>query len=605
MDLSRTKVSTRLAGGFMSVVALLVVTAGITLYELSQIRERMDYIVQVSQVKIRLNNEMNDAIHEVVRVMRTVLLLQDEAARNAERPKIAAARERYNKASTELDAMPTYAEERALRDRIKQTIATVRPLNDRVTELGNAGQVAEATELLMKEAGPATLVWQDLLDESIELGGKLADNAYQEAVNEFEVTQMTLIGSTALSILIALVAATLVSRSITRQLGGEPSEATDLARAVAAGDLTTPIRLRSGDTHSMMAQLKAMQDSLSKIVSTVRSSADEVATASSQIAQGNNDLSARTEEQASSLEQTAASMEQMRTNVSQTSDSARQANQLSQGASEVAVRGGEVVNQVVETMKGINDSSRKIADIIGVIDGIAFQTNILALNAAVEAARAGEQGRGFAVVASEVRSLAGRSAEAAKEIKNLISDSVKRVEEGTVLVDKAGATMTEIVDAIQRATDIMGEISAAAAEESTGVSQVVEAVSQIDQVTQQNAALVEESAAAASSLQQQAQQLVQTVSVFKTAEGQGALVAQRSVAPPPRKSPPPAARPPAAGKPRLASPKAAGPGPALPPAASKPPAAPGMKAVGGPSANRAKPAAAPKASDDNGDWESF
>jgi len=476
-------------------------------------------------------------------------------------------------------------------------------LNDRVTALGDEGKVAEAVELLVKEAGPATLRWQDMLTESIVLAEKLSDTSYQEAVEEFRITQLTLIGSTLLSIRFAVVAGTLVSRSITRQLGGEPNEATELARAVAAGDLTTPIRLRSGDSQSMMAQLKAMQDSLSKIVSTVRSSADEVATASSQIAQGNNDLSARTEEQASSLEQTAASMEQMRTNVSQTSDSARQANQLSQGASEVAVRGGQVVNEVVETMKGINASSRKISDIISVIDGIAFQTNILALNAAVEAARAGEQGRGFAVVASEVRSLAGRSAEAAKEIKNLISDSVKRVEEGTLLVDKAGATMTEIVDSIQRATDIMGEISAAAAEESTGVSQVVEAVSQIDQVTQQNAALVEESAAAASSLQQQAQQLVQTVSVFKTSDSQGAVMAQRAPATVARKAPPKPMAP-AAQKPRLASPKAAGTGPALPPSGSKPSAPPAMKAVAGPSANRAKPAAA-KASDDNGDWESF
>jgi methyl-accepting chemotaxis protein len=239
-----------------------------------------------------------------------------------------------------------------------------------------------------------------------------------------------------------------------------------------------------------------------------------VATASAQIAQGNNDLSARTEQQASALEQTAASMEELSSTVRQNADNARQGNQLAQNASTVAVRGGEVVGQVVDTMKGINDASRKIADIIGVIDGIAFQTNILALNAAVEAARAGEQGRGFAVVASEVRSLAGRSAEAAKEIKGLISDSVQRVEQGTVLVDQAGTTMAEVVAAIRRVTDIMGEISAASTEQSQGVAQVGEAVTQMDQATQQNAALVEESAAAAESLKAQAQQLVQAVAVL-------------------------------------------------------------------------------------------
>jgi uncharacterized protein Yka (UPF0111/DUF47 family) len=264
-----------------------------------------------------------------------------------------------------------------------------------------------------------------------------------------------------------------------------------------------------------MAQLQAMQTSLAKVVGNVRQSSESVATASAQIAQGNNDLSQRTEEQAATLEETAASMEQLGATVKQNADNAKQANQLALSASAVAIKGGQVVGQVVKTMKGINDSSKQIADIISVIDGITFQTNILALNAAVEAARAGEQGRGFAVVASEVRGLAGRSAEAAKEIKSLISASVERVEQGTTLVDQAGVTMTEVVASIERVTDIMGEISAASTEQSAGVSQVGEAVSQMDQVTQQNAALVEESAAAAESLTQQARQLVQVVAVFK------------------------------------------------------------------------------------------
>jgi methyl-accepting chemotaxis protein len=319
--------------------------------------------------------------------------------------------------------------------------------------------------------------------------------------------------------LVALIAgvatAAWIVRNLSRQLGGEPGAAADLARAVARGDLTARIELKPGDSTSLMAHLREMQASLGKVVSNVRQNSESVATASSEISQGNHDLSQRTEEQASALEETAASMEQLGATVKQNADNARQANQLALSASAVAIQGGQVVGQVVDTMKGINDSSRKIADIIGVIDGIAFQTNILALNAAVEAARAGEQGRGFAVVASEVRSLAGRSAEAAKEIKSLIGASAERVKQGSALVDQAGVTMNEVVSSIKRVTDIMGEISAASVEQSEGVSQVAQAVSQMDQVTQQNAALVEESAAAAESLKVQAQQLVQTVAVFR------------------------------------------------------------------------------------------
>jgi len=307
----------------------------------------------------------------------------------------------------------------------------------------------------------------------------------------------------------------MIARSIVKQLGGEPDTANAITHRMAQGDMSVDIALKPGDDTSIMHGIKTMRDNVAKIVAHVREGSESVATASAEIAQGNQDLSARTESQASALEETAASMEELSSTVKQNADNARQANQLAQSASTVAVQGGEVVAQVVDTMKGINDASRKINDIISVIDGIAFQTNILALNAAVEAARAGEQGRGFAVVASEVRSLAGRSAEAAKEIKTLITDSVQRVEQGTALVDQAGSTMTEVVTSIRRVTDIMGEISAASAEQSQGVAQVGEAVTNMDQATQQNAALVEEMAAAASSLRAQAQDLVQTVAVFK------------------------------------------------------------------------------------------
>jgi methyl-accepting chemotaxis protein len=318
--------------------------------------------------------------------------------------------------------------------------------------------------------------------------------------------------------LIAVALGALLAFTVTRSIVQPVQRGKQAAEAIAGGDLTHPIDARGSDeTGQLLQALAAMQSRLATIVGNVRHNAEGVATASVEIASGNNDLSARTEQQASALQQTAASMEQLGSTVRQNADSARTANQLAMSASTVAQQGGEVVAEVVETMKGINDSSRKIADIISVIDGIAFQTNILALNAAVEAARAGEQGRGFAVVAGEVRSLAGRSAEAAKEIKGLIGTSVERVERGTALVDKAGATMSEVVASIRRVTDIMGEISAASSEQSQGVSQVGEAITQMDQATQQNAALVEESAAAADSLKTQAGQLVDAVAVFRLA----------------------------------------------------------------------------------------
>ncbi len=319
-------------------------------------------------------------------------------------------------------------------------------------------------------------------------------------------------------LLLGMAAASGLAIAFIRSITGPVHEAVAVAQSVAAGNLHADVTVRgSNELGQLMQALSDMNHSLIGVVGSVRQGAEGVATASAEIAQGNNDLSARTESQASALEQTASSMEELGAAVRQNADSARQANQLAHTASTVAIKGGEVVGQVVQTMHGINESSRKISDIISVIDGIAFQTNILALNAAVEAARAGEQGRGFAVVASEVRSLAGRSADAAKEITALINASVQRVEHGSVLVDQAGATMTEVVTAIKRVTDLMGEISAASNEQSLGVSQVGEAVGQMDQATQQNAALVEEMAAAASSLKSQAQELVQTVSVFQLA----------------------------------------------------------------------------------------
>ena len=309
----------------------------------------------------------------------------------------------------------------------------------------------------------------------------------------------------------------LFSRRIMRQLGADPADVATVVQRVASGDLDTPVPVAHRDTASVMASLHAMQRALQGLVHNVRGNSDSVATASAQIAQGNLDLSSRTEEQASALQQAAATMEQLGSSVHHNAESASQARELAQQATGVATQGGQVVYKVVSTMQAIQDSSKKIADITTLIDSIAFQTNILALNAAVEAARAGEQGRGFAVVASEVRSLAQRSAAAAKEIKSLIGSSVEQVEQGTTLVNQAGKTMEHIVDAIRRVNDMVGEISLANAEQRNGVQQVGQAVSQMDQATQQNAALVEESAAAAESLKHQAQQLVQAVAAFKLA----------------------------------------------------------------------------------------
>ncbi|WP_296444582.1 methyl-accepting chemotaxis protein [Rhodoferax sp. UBA5149] len=406
-----------------------------------------------------------------------------------------------------------FAEDRAklVQDGIQPAVVALR-----------ANDLEGAKSLVFGKIRPLWAPVRDGMAALMKLQIDEAKKEYDAAVARYAMIRIAAIAAIVTGVLFAFLFGLALVRGISRSL----SQAMDAANAVAEGDLSHRILVKGKDEVALLLQaLSAMQDNLGQVVSTVRQGSESVATASMQIAQGNSDLSGRTEEQASALEETAASMEELSSTVRQNADNARQANQLALNASTVAVKGGDVVARVVGTMKGINDSSRKISDIISVIDGIAFQTNILALNAAVEAARAGEQGRGFAVVASEVRSLAGRSADAAKEIKTLINDSVERVEQGTALVDQAGTTMTEVVSSIRRVTDIMGEISAASNEQAQGVAQVGEAITQMDQATQQNAALVEESAAAADSLKTQAQQLVQAVAVFKLAQGQGSFAA--------------------------------------------------------------------------------
>ncbi|MEG0000528.1 MAG: methyl-accepting chemotaxis protein [Comamonas sp.] len=382
-----------------------------------------------------------------------------------------------------------------------------------------SADMAALTTFAAKELYPAMDPLQEVLGQLMEVQLDQARTRYENAVETYQTAWIFTAGAVTLGVLLALLVGGAMIRQISRQLGN----AVAITDSVARGDLTVPIEARGKDEIAQLLRgLTTMRDNLAHLVSGVRANAQGVASASAEIASGNNDLSMRTEQQASALQETAASMEELSSTVRQNADNAREANQLAMSASAVAGQGGDVVAQVVTTIKGINDSSKQIADIISVIDGIAFQTNILALNAAVEAARAGEQGRGFAVVAGEVRSLAQRSAQAAKEIKVLITASVQRVEEGTELVDKAGATMIEVVGAIRRVTDIMGEISSASSEQSTGVAQVGEAIMQLDQATQQNAALVEEMAAAAGSLSQQANALVGAVEVFKLDSGSSA-----------------------------------------------------------------------------------
>ncbi len=409
-------------------------------------------------------------------------------------------------------------EEVILADNFSQQWKVYQDSRNRTMAFATAGDYEAAIANLTGDAAAKFDTAHAAIFKLLELQRDESAKEYLEAQNNYQ--SIFMISATVIGI--GIIFAAIIGFLLIRAILGPLNEAVAVANAVASGDLTSRIETNStNETGRLLQALKIMNDNLIDLVSKVRTGTDQIVTASGEIASGNSDLSQRTEEQASSLEETAASMEELTSTVKQNADNARQANQLAAGASEVAVKGGAVVGQVVQTMNSINESSKKIVDIISVIDGIAFQTNILALNAAVEAARAGEQGRGFAVVATEVRTLAQRSAAAAKEIKELISDSVVKVEDGTRLVDEAGTTMDEIVNAVKRVTDIMSEISAASNEQSSGIEQVNQAVTQMDEVTQQNAALVEEAAAAAESMSDQAQALTQAISAFKLSGGSG------------------------------------------------------------------------------------
>ncbi|OWW18767.1 methyl-accepting chemotaxis protein [Noviherbaspirillum denitrificans] len=533
MNLSKLKVSQLLGLGFGIVLLLLAFIAGLGLVRMSEIDSRVGKIVHENTYKMNLLDDMSESVHIVSRITRTVILLENPAAIQTEIDKIVATRKKYDDAVAALEKTPASETGKAMRARIRDAMQTARPLNQKVIDLAKENKDAEAIELLIKTAAPATQKWQEMIDENINYQKENNDKDSKAADEAYESARFWMVTLSVLALAAGIGAAVIITRSLVNQLGGEPAYATEVANRIAAGDLTVDVNLKKSDHSSMLFAMKAMRDSLSNIVTEVRKGTDSIASASSQIATGNLDLSSRTEEQASSLEETASSMEELTSTVKQNADNAQQANQLAMSASEVASKGGDVVGQVVDTMGSINESARKIVDIIGVIDGIAFQTNILALNAAVEAARAGEQGRGFAVVAAEVRSLAQRSASAAKEIKALIDDSVEKVDTGSRLVDQAGTTMNEIVESVKRVTDIMGEIMAASNEQTTGIEQINQAITQMDEVTQQNASLVEEAAAASEALKDQASSLAGVVSVFKVnGEAPSAQPAARQAAAP-------------------------------------------------------------------------
>ena len=519
MNLKHFTVKAKLGLSFSLLAILVLLVSVMALHALGDNNENFNNYSLVNVAQAQLVTDVRGAVNRRAIAARNLILAATPADMAAEKQAVTLAHQDIQQLLATLNRRlsdpGTTPQERRLGDELIRVEARYGPVALNIVQLALDGKKDLATSLLNNECRPLLAALLKASNDYQQYSNALGMQSRETAAAEFVQARRWLISASLFAVFAAATLGILITRNLLVALGGEPSAAAAVAGAVAQGDLTRHIALRQGDKHSLMAQLSSMQASLRDVVSGVRASAQEVSVASSEIAQGNHELSGRTEHQASALQQTAASMEQLASTVNHNADAAMKASQLATTASAVAVRGGDVVSQVVETMQQINGSSKKISQIIGTIDSIAFQTNILALNAAVEAARAGDQGRGFAVVAGEVRRLAHQSAEAAKEIKALIESNVQGIEQGTVLAEGAGATMSEVVLAIARVSEIISAVSAASHEQAQGVEQVVEAVAQIDQVTQQNAALVEESAAAASSLSEQAEQLLEAVTVFK------------------------------------------------------------------------------------------
>ena len=569
------RIGVRLGIGFALLIAAVLFVALYARFELGGVKNEFDLLTKDRMVKVEQIESIKDNLNQTARSVRNIVLLTEVEQMQAEKTTIDKARAANAELVGKLDDTIKSDQGRQLMAEVAAARAAYNPLLDQVIALGLANKAPEATRLLMGDVRKAQRSYFDSLQALIDFQKKLMDESEAAVASAVGTAGMVMLGIA----LVAGVTGALLAWAITRSITSPIRQAVQVAETVAAGDLTSRIEASSKDeTGQLLQALKKMNDALLGIVSQVRNSSDSIATGSTQIATGNADLSQRTEEQASNLQQTAASMEELTVTVKQNADTARTANQLAGSASAAATEGGRVVGQVVATMDDISKSSQRISDIIGVIDGIAFQTNILALNAAVEAARAGEQGRGFAVVASEVRSLAQRSATAAKEIKDLIGESVEKVGRGTQQVSEAGKSMDEIVHQVKRVTDLIGEITNSSHEQSTGIGQIGDAVAQLDQVTQQNAALVEESAAAAESLKHQAEQLARAVSVFKVEVASAGLHAQPLA--------------PAAPKAKAKAAAAVAPKPATPKPAT-------------PKAPVAKPAVAAKAEAAGENWESF
>ncbi|HYD95587.1 MAG TPA: methyl-accepting chemotaxis protein, partial [Noviherbaspirillum sp.] len=514
---AQLRVGSRLAIGMAVILVLSFLATGMALWRLHEVATEVRTMMQEPLTKERYVADWYRMIYTGIRRTAAIARSSDPSLGSFFAEEAAASTKFTTEMQKKVEGLLSTDQEKRLFADIGDKRKAYLEARDGVVKLKADGKLEEANRQLDAAFMPAATAYQALVEQLLEDQRKSIDRMAAEIEASYAAAKLTLIGLSLASLLAGIAAAFLLARSILGQLGGEPTDAAGVANAIASGELAVPVPVAPGDETSLMHAMLLMRDKLADIVGHVRHGTETIATASAQIAAGTLDLSSRTEQQAASLEETASSMEELTSTVKQNADHARDANRLADSASQVAQRGGEVVAQVVHTMESIHASARKMSDIIGVIDGIAFQTNILALNAAVEAARAGEQGRGFAVVASEVRNLAQRSASAAKEIKALIDDSVDRVEAGSSLVEQAGATMEEIVASVGKVTAIMTEITSASQEQSTGIEQVNVAIAQMDQVTQQNAALVEETASASEALKEQASELARMVTAFHLA----------------------------------------------------------------------------------------